>query len=60
MYRDDPRWITARFPGVDRHGRAFIKGARVFFYPRSKTILTGEEADQASRDFEAARADELQ
>jgi hypothetical protein len=34
------------------------KGDRIFYYPRTKTVLTGPEAEQASREFEAAAADE--
>jgi len=57
-YRDDPRWITARYNGVDADGNAVRKGDRVFYYPRGKVLLTGEKAEQAARDFEAARVDE--
>ena len=56
--RNDPRWITAKFAGADRDGNPFPKGARVFYYPLTKTILTGTAADQASREFESQRADE--
>jgi hypothetical protein len=57
-YRDDPRMITARYAGTDANGRAFAKGARVFYYPRDKRIISGEAAEQAERDFAAAAADE--
>lgn len=57
-YRDDPRWMEARYAGVDSDGNPFSKGTRVFYYPNSRTFLTGEKAEQASRDFAAARFDE--
>jgi hypothetical protein len=57
-YSLDPRWIVAKYAGADRDGRPFQKGARVFYYPATKTILAGEAAEQAARDFEAACQDE--
>jgi hypothetical protein len=57
-YSRDPYWTTARFSGKDAHGRPVKKGDRIFYYPATRTILTGEEADQASREFSAAIADE--
>lgn len=56
--RGDPYWMEAKYPGRDNKGRAFNKGDRVFYYPRTKTFLTGPEAEQASRDMDAARFDE--
>jgi hypothetical protein len=57
-YRDDPFWMNAKFPGKDFYGVGFNRGARIFYYPRTKKIFTGEAAEQASRDFEAAKMDE--
>ena len=54
----DPYWVVAKFSGKDNKGRPFKKGDRVFYYPRTKTFLTGPEAEKASRDFDAAVADE--
>lgn len=54
----DPRWIVARFPGRDINGREFKKGERVFYYPNGKTIVSGDAAETAARDFAAARDDE--
>jgi DNA-binding ferritin-like protein len=54
----DPYWMVARYPGRDQNGKPFKKGDKVFFYPRSRSFLTGEEAAQAYRDFQAAKADE--
>jgi len=57
-YRNDPRWITTKFPGKDKNGVPFKRGDRVFYYPMTKTILAGDAAEQASADFEAASFDE--
>ena len=45
--------------GVDR-GRPVKKGDRIFYYPNTKTVLSGPEADKAGADFEANRFDEAQ
>jgi hypothetical protein len=57
-YSNDPRWITAKFPGTDKNGRAFAKGERVFYYPNGRVIVAGEAAEQAAREFEASAMDE--
>jgi DNA-binding ferritin-like protein len=54
----DPYWMTAKYPGRDNKGNPFKKGERVFYYPRTKTILTGPEAEKASLEFAAAKFDE--
>lgn len=54
----DPYWMTAKYAGKDSKGRPVSKGQRVFYYPNTRAMLTGEEAEQASRDFDAARSDE--
>ena len=58
MYKDDPKWITAKFDSTDANGNPVKKGEEVFYYPRTKKILTGEAAKQASRDFDAVCFDE--
>jgi hypothetical protein len=57
-YRNDPYWMTAKYPGKDKNGKPFRAGERVFYYPIGKVILTGKEAEAASQDFDAARFDE--
>jgi len=54
----DPYWLTTKYAAIDTDGKPIPKGTRVFYYPNGKRFLTGEKAEQASRDFEAARADE--
>lgn len=58
-YSLDPRWGSSpNMPGPIETGARSRKAARVFYYPSTRTILTGEAAEQAARDFEAARQDE--
>lgn len=57
-YPRDPYWLTAKYPGKDAKGKPFKKGERVFYYPNTKTFLTGKDAEKASKEFEAAKADE--
>lgn len=57
-YSRDPYWMTAKYSGVDKNGKPFRAGERVFYYPNGKVILTGKEAEAAARDFDAARFDE--
>lgn len=57
-YSNDPYWTTARFDSVDKQGQPVRKGTRIFYYPRTRTVLQGEQAEQASRDFAAAQMDE--
>lgn len=54
----DPYWTTARYDSTDQSGKPVKKGARIFYYPGTKTVLQGEEAEQAAREFAAAKADE--
>lgn len=54
----DPHWMVAKYAGRDKNGKTFKKGEKVFYYPQTKTILTGADAQQASRDFDAVRFDE--
>lgn len=60
-YRQDPRWITARFASVcGKSGcdSRITKGERIFYYPASKTAYCASCGDAAARDFEAQSFDE--
>ena len=59
-YSRDPYWTTARFDSKAADGTAVSKGTRIFYYPATKRVLVGEAAEQAAREFEAARFDEAQ
>lgn len=54
----DPYWMTAKYPGKAKDGTPIKKGDRVFYYPRTKTMLVGPEAEKASREFGAMSFDE--
>ena len=54
-FSNDPRWIEAKFDSKDITGNPVKRGDRVFYYPLTKTLLSGEEAERASRNFEADR-----
>jgi hypothetical protein len=57
-YRNDPRWIKAKYPGIDMDGKPFKRGEMVFYYPKTKDFLTGAAAEKASRGFDSAAEDE--
>lgn len=56
-YGGDPHWTKAKKDGVDSEGRPVRKGDRVFLYPNTGRMFTGEEAKKAERDFDAHSAD---
>jgi hypothetical protein len=57
-YGGDPYWMNAKYAGTDAKGLAFKKGERVFYYPKTKTIYAGGNAEAASHDFQSMAADE--
>jgi hypothetical protein len=57
-YSRDPYWTTAKFTSTDAHGKPVKKGDRIFYYPKDRTVLTGEAADKAAAEFQAAKMDE--
>lgn len=58
-YSGDPRWITAKYAGVDAHGKPFKKGEEVLYFPNGKKFYTGAEAERAWREFLSAKGDEM-
>lgn len=58
MRNRDPYWTTAKFDSTQPDGSQVKKGDRIFYYPSSRTVLTGKAAEQAARDFQAAAQDE--
>ena len=57
-YPRDPYWTTAKFNSTDAHGCPVKKGDRIFYYPASRSVLTGAAAEQAAAEFHAATMDE--
>lgn len=56
----DPHWITARRPGVTGDGQRFPAGARILWYPGTRTAYVGEKAESEYAAFRAAAWDESQ
>ena len=54
----DPYWMVAKYPGKAQDGTPVRKGDKVFYYPRTKTMLVGPKAEKASREFGAMSFDE--
>lgn len=54
----DPHWTTARFDCKAACGAAVKRGDRIWYVPSTKAVLTGLMAEQAARNFDAARFDE--
>lgn len=57
-YKDDPRWMTARFDGLAEDGTPVRRGDRIFYYPRTRTVFVGARAESAAADFQACAEDE--
>ena len=57
-YKGDPRWMDAKYPGVDSKGNSFRKGEEVLYWPSTKTFMTGPEAKDAWQRFLSERGDE--
>lgn len=57
-YRGDPYWTVARWDGVDYRGNPVAKGTEIFYYPRTRTVMQGEDAKRASAEFNAVAEDE--
>jgi hypothetical protein len=57
-YGGDPRWIKAKYPGVDKSGNPFKRGDEVLYWPVTKTLMAGKEADAAWQQFLSEKGDE--
>jgi hypothetical protein len=54
----NPYWTTARFNSTDANGHPVKKGDRIFYYPSTRTVLTGDAAEKAAGEFACAKQDE--
>lgn len=57
-YARDPRWMVAKYAGKDAKGNPFPAGARVFYFPSTKTFYQGADAEREAAAFNAAAEDE--
>jgi hypothetical protein len=51
--RNWPRWMRAKYPGMDEKGKPFPAGTQVLYWPETKTFQTGKDADKSWHDFES-------
>lgn len=59
QYRNDPRWLPARYAGkCSKCGETFERGRMIFYYPIGKRALSGGCAVAAGDKFDAAVRDE--
>jgi hypothetical protein len=59
QYLGDPRWITARFDSKCPCGNIIKRGERIFYYPRTRTVLCENPCgNKASAEFAASAMDE--
>jgi hypothetical protein len=57
-YSRDPYWTTAKFNSTDANGVPVKRGDRIFYYPATRTVLTGDAANKAAAEFQGAKMDE--
>lgn len=58
-YRNDPRWIDARYCGhCASCGKEIVRGDRIFYWPIGKKAECGECGGQSSARFAAECWDE--
>lgn len=59
QYRNDPRWITAKY-GLCSNCKDPLRGKRAYFYPLTRSIYCEECSGKHEADFASARFDEDQ
>jgi len=53
----DPRWIVTKYP-TRQNGRVVPAGTRAWYYPATRTMLFGADAEAAATRFACEAADE--
>jgi hypothetical protein len=62
QYRNDPRWIEARFQSkCGKCGDAVLKGDKVYYYPLEKKVFCKKDdcSGSCERDFSSCAFDEM-
>lgn len=54
----DPRWIKAKFNSKDANGNPVKKGQEILYFPATKKVLTGKEAEESWKFFLQSKQDE--
>jgi hypothetical protein len=68
-FRNDPRWITAKYPASCAHqtkrdlgstlcNMPIPRGARAFYFPATRSIYCAACGEGAARDFQAFAFDD--
>lgn len=57
-YSGDPKRMKAKYSGIDANGKPFKAGDMVTYFPRTKSIFSGQEGEKEYRDFLSAKGDE--
>ncbi|MBU2507593.1 MAG: hypothetical protein KJ799_12850 [Bacteroidetes bacterium] len=57
-FKDDPRWIKARFNSICSCSQSIKKGDDIFYYPKSKTAICKFCGESASKQFNLEAQDE--
>lgn len=58
-YKNDPKWLLARFNGKCRKcNKPVKKGDSIFYYPSTKSVYCKECGNQESASFECMKQDE--
>jgi hypothetical protein len=53
IMQGDPYWLNAKYAGnCSKCKEGFLKGAKVFWYPRTRDIFYRKCAEEASADFQ--------
>jgi hypothetical protein len=57
-FRNDPRWIDAKFSSSCNCGNMIKKGERIFYYPLTKTAMCKTCSEKADQEFREMAQDE--
>jgi hypothetical protein len=58
MYKNDPRWITAKY-GKCKECGCQLKGKKAFYYPKTREIFCEKCGEKHSKDFDSACFDQM-
>jgi hypothetical protein len=56
--KQDSFWMDAKFPGVASDGTLVKRGDRVLYFPNTKTMMVGKEADKEWKEFQHNKQDD--
>ena len=56
--KGDPKLMKSKYDGIDMNGRKYRRGETILFYPKSKKIVSGKEAEKEYGEFVSSAQDE--